>query len=303
MPDPKVPQTQALVGSISSLGFLAGIVAIASVNLDAGWVLASEVSALVAGQWLLHEMAHLHVAQKLTLKPGWRVLIPFVGAQVATRDETFLRREDEALVALSGILTGLVAATALLAYGAVMQSVAMVVAAKIGFVFNLVSLLPFRPFDGSRIFPGYLWRYANDEEGLASRRLISFCRRMVSFVSTDEHLHPRDVRTVLADAITIVLFACLFVLAATWLVMPPIVFAVALLAAFAGLWAFIAALLQLDMAVINQPNVDALQPRRVPPSVESSIRDLPWQNRTTALASLGIYLIAVSACVAGSLAV
>ena len=268
----------------------------------ATWQFGGTVGILLVVQWIAHELAHLHVAQQLALKPGWRVLIPFIGTQVATRCSDFRRREDEALVALAGVLLGLIVATALLVYGEMLRSDAMMLAAKFGFAFNLISLLPFRPFDGSRIFPGYLWHYASDGGDVASRRFIDGCRRLVGYVSPEQPGRPRETRGVLADAINLLLFGSLLVLAVTWLILPPIVFALALLAAFAALWAFIAALLQLDPQLVLQPPAHALQPRR-PLRSDAARTDLPWQSRTTAMASLGIYVVAVSACIAGTVAV
>lgn len=267
----------------------------------ATWQFGGGFGLLLVLQWLAHELAHLYVAQQLALKPGWRVMIPFIGAQVATRGKDFLRREDEALVALAGILVGLILATALLGYGEMLGSDAMIRAAKFGFAFNLVSLLPFRPFDGGRIFPGYLWHYASDGGDIASRRFVDGCRRLVGYVRSERPGRPQETRGILADATNILLFGALFLLAATWLILPPMVFALALLATFAGLWAFIAALLQLDPHIVLQPAAHTLQPRR-PMAPIAAASDLPWQGRHTALASLGIYVVAVSACIAGTMA-
>ena len=269
-----------------------------------GWLFGGAVGVLLAIQWLVHELAHMHAAQKIGLRPGWRSFVPFVGVYAGTTPQDYRTREDEALVALSGVTAGLVLATALFGYGQMIQSPAMVLAAKLGYGLNLINLLPFRPFDGGRIFPGYLWRYASDAQDdaagdIASRRFIAVCRSISEWCYATPAGRPKDNGSVLADATVALMLGAVGAVAVIGLLLPPLAFSLALLAVFAGLWSFIAALIALDPRAVLAPAAGALHPRRGGGLRLAGPVDLPWQDRRSATAALAIFVMAMVACMVG----
>lgn len=271
---------------------------------EASWWFGGTVGLLLAAQWLLHEVAHMHAAQKIGLQPGWRSFLPFVGVYAGTNPTSFGSRENEAGVALAGILAGLTAATALHGLGQMLENPAVLLAARLGFLLNLINLLPFRPFDGGRIFPGYLWRYAadttDDQNGdAASRRFMAGCHRIVGLFTPAAN-RPKDNQVVLAEAVNLVIVAAVGGLVLARMLLPPLAFSVGLLLVLACLWIFIGALITLDPRIVLSTAANRLAPRRAMPSAEVQPMALPWQDRKSAVAALAIYLVAVGACIFGA---
>lgn len=271
---------------------------------EVSWLFGGTVGLMLAFQWLVHELAHMRAAQNLGLPVRWRSFVPFVGVYAGTRPSDFRTREDEALVALSGISAGLVLATVLYGYGQMVQSPAMLLAAKLGYALNLVNLLPFRPFDGGRIFPGYLWRYASDRSDdplgdASSRRFVAACRMLSERCFPVPQGRPKDNGAVLADAMIVLMMGGVGLVSAIGLVMPPLIFSIALLVVFAGLWSFIAAVIALDPRAVMAPVATGLRPRRPVRAPVSAPGELPWQHRRSATAALAIYLMAALACAVG----
>lgn len=271
---------------------------------EVSWLFGGTVGLMLAFQWLVHELAHMRAAQNLGMAVGWRSFVPFIGVYSGTRPTDFRTREDEALVALSGVSVGLVLATVLFGYGQMVQSPAMLLAAKLGYALNLINLLPFRPFDGGRIFPGYLWRYVTDRQDdpqgdAPSRRFVAACRVLSEKCFPAPQGRPKGHGTVLADATIVLMMGGVFVVSLIGLLLPPLVFSLALLGVFVALWAFIAALIALDPRAVMAPVASGLQPRRPARATAVEQAELPWQDRQSAMAALAIYLMAVAACSVG----
>jgi Zn-dependent protease len=266
---------------------------------EMSWLFGGQIGLLIAAQWLIHELAHVHAAQRHGLTPGWRSFIPFIGVYAGTTPQSFGSREAEAEVALAGVLAGLIAASGLYGYGALSDIPEMVAAAKFGFLFNLVNLLPFRPFDGGRIFPGYLWRYVGDtatgEGDDASRRFIAGCRRLVERIMPPRG-PARDNRVVLAEALNAVLFGVAGVVALACIVLPPLAFVISMLLGIVLIWWFIAALITLDPRAVAARSTGELKPRRSGRGEAVALAaPLPWRDARASRAALGIYAVSVTA--------
>jgi Zn-dependent protease len=98
----------------------------------------------------VHELGHALVMQRLGLRAGAPVFIPFVGAVIAMKDQP-KNAWIEALVGIGGPVLGSAGAAVCLGVGAVTGSLFWYALASTGFLLNLFNLIPIRPLDGGRI--------------------------------------------------------------------------------------------------------------------------------------------------------
>lgn len=98
----------------------------------------------------VHEMGHAVVMQRLGIRAGAPVFIPFVGAVIAMKS---LPRNAyvEALVGIGGPALGGLGALACLVVAAMLDSPLWYALASTGFLINLFNMIPISPLDGGRI--------------------------------------------------------------------------------------------------------------------------------------------------------
>ncbi len=98
----------------------------------------------------VHELGHALVMQRLGIRAGAPVFIPFVGAVIAMKS---LPRDAyvEAQVGIGGPILGGVGAAACLAVAWGTGSMFWYALASTGFLLNLFNLIPISPLDGGRI--------------------------------------------------------------------------------------------------------------------------------------------------------
>ncbi|HWH06620.1 MAG TPA: site-2 protease family protein [Gaiellaceae bacterium] len=113
-----------------------------------GWRFAVGFVALI----LVHELGHFVEAKRQGLHPSLPVFIPFLGAYVAMRNAPFDPWRN-LLVSAAGPIAGGLAALAVWGYGTATDSRFLVALAYVGFLLNLINLIPFRPLDG-----GFMWQ-------------------------------------------------------------------------------------------------------------------------------------------------
>lgn len=99
---------------------------------------------------LVHELGHVAAARKKGLPVSAVVFIPFIGAMITMKRHP-RDAETEALIAISGPLAGTLASAAAYAVGIAGVHPLWIAIANVGFLFNLLNLLPIKPLDGGRI--------------------------------------------------------------------------------------------------------------------------------------------------------
>jgi Zn-dependent protease len=156
-----------LIGLVAKLGslakFAAIFVAFGGYALIWGWRFALGVVVLI----FVHELGHYLEATRERLNPQWPVFIPFLGAYVKhTRGNPW----QTARVAIAGPILGGVAALVCFALGEAMSSDLLVALGYIGFVLNLINLLPFGILDGGSVWRStrWLWRGGGRDKALVS---------------------------------------------------------------------------------------------------------------------------------------
>ncbi len=98
----------------------------------------------------VHELGHALVMQRLGIRAGAPVFIPFVGAVIAMK--SFPRNAYvEAQVGIGGPILGGLGAAVCLAIAWVTGSMFWYALASTGFLINLFNLIPISPLDGGRI--------------------------------------------------------------------------------------------------------------------------------------------------------
>ncbi|HUB74060.1 MAG TPA: site-2 protease family protein [Solirubrobacteraceae bacterium] len=131
----------------------------AKVLTTAGTALVSVVLySLVFGWWFavgfvvllfVHEMGHVIQLRREGIRAGAPVFIPFLGAVVGMK-----QMPDDALaearVGLAGPILGSLGAAACLALALATGSTELRALAYVGFLLNLINLVPLTPFDGGR---------------------------------------------------------------------------------------------------------------------------------------------------------
>ncbi len=99
---------------------------------------------------LIHEIGHAIVIRAKGLRTGYLVFIPFVGGAVTLRDQP-RSAYDDAQIGLAGPVAGTVASlVSLQVYKWSGNSLYLAIAC-VGFVLNLINLLPIGVLDGGRI--------------------------------------------------------------------------------------------------------------------------------------------------------
>ncbi|WP_136806177.1 site-2 protease family protein [Desulfosediminicola flagellatus] len=98
----------------------------------------------------IHEMGHAVVMNRLGIKAGAPIFIPFVGAIIAMK-ELPRNAYNESLIAAGGPILGTIGATVCLLVGWQMDSQFFYALASVGFMLNLFNMLPISPLDGGRM--------------------------------------------------------------------------------------------------------------------------------------------------------
>jgi Zn-dependent protease len=99
---------------------------------------------------LVHEIGHAIVIRAKGLRAGFLIFIPFIGGAVTLKDQP-RSAYDDAQIGLAGPIAGTVASLfCLQLYKWTGNSLYLYIAA-IGFILNLLNLLPLGPLDGGRI--------------------------------------------------------------------------------------------------------------------------------------------------------
>lgn len=125
---------------------LSMLVSIGAYTLIAPFELAVGVAVLL----LVHEIGHVLAAKRKGLPVSAPIFIPFVGALITMKRHP-RNAETEAFIALGGPLLGTLGAAAVYGLGALWGTPLLIAVANVGFLFNLINLLPIRPLDGGRI--------------------------------------------------------------------------------------------------------------------------------------------------------
>jgi Zn-dependent protease len=119
---------------------------VATYALLLGWQLGLGITLLL----LVHELGHYAVIRAKGLPAALPVFIPFIGAYVALRRWPASARDD-AEIALAGPLAGSLGAIACLGVYHFTADALFLPLAYLGYVLNLLNLLPIPPLDGGRI--------------------------------------------------------------------------------------------------------------------------------------------------------
>src|ERR1700682_5436672 len=112
------------------------------------WKLAFDVGFVVFTA--IHETGHAIVIRRMGLRAGLMVFIPFVGGAVTLKDQP-RTAFDDAMIGLAGPVAGTLASLMSLQIYKWTNAPDWLLIAAIGFVLNLVNLLPIGMLDGGRI--------------------------------------------------------------------------------------------------------------------------------------------------------
>jgi Zn-dependent protease len=104
----------------------------------------------------IHEMGHWIEAKREGLNPQWPVFVPFLGAYVK---HTGGNPWQTARVAIAGPIVGGLGALAFWVAGEATGSDLLVALAYVGFLLNLINLLPFSILDGGHVWRSTRWMY------------------------------------------------------------------------------------------------------------------------------------------------
>jgi Zn-dependent protease len=99
---------------------------------------------------VIHEIGHAVVIRAKGLRAGFMVFIPFIGGAVTLKDQP-RSAYDDAQIGLAGPIAGTLASLACLEIFKVWGNPLYLLIASLGFVINLLNLLPLGPLDGGRI--------------------------------------------------------------------------------------------------------------------------------------------------------
>lgn len=121
------------------------LVSVGAYSLFFGWWFAAGFVALL----FIHEMGHVIQLRREGLKASAPMFVPFLGAVVFAKSlgENALA---EARVGLAGPILGTLGAAGCLAIGIATDSDLLRALAYVGFLLNLINLVPLVPFDGGR---------------------------------------------------------------------------------------------------------------------------------------------------------
>lgn len=98
----------------------------------------------------IHEMGHALMMNRLGIKAGAPIFIPFVGAVISMK-ELPRNAYDESLTAAGGPILGTLGATLCLIIAWQLNSEFFFALASVGFMINLFNMLPISPLDGGRM--------------------------------------------------------------------------------------------------------------------------------------------------------
>lgn len=98
----------------------------------------------------IHEMGHALMMNRLGIKAGAPIFIPFVGAIIAMK-ELPRNAYNESLIAAGGPVLGTIGATVCLIIAWQVNSNFFYALASVGFMINLFNMLPISPLDGGRM--------------------------------------------------------------------------------------------------------------------------------------------------------
>jgi Zn-dependent protease len=104
----------------------------------------------------IHEMGHWIEAKREGQNPQWPVFVPFLGAYVK---HTGGNPWQTARVAIAGPIVGGLGALAFWVVGEANGSDLLVALAYVGFLLNLLNLLPFSILDGGHVWRATRWMY------------------------------------------------------------------------------------------------------------------------------------------------
>ncbi|XMB25459.1 site-2 protease family protein [Paenibacillus sp. BR2-3] len=99
---------------------------------------------------LVHELGHVIAAKQKGLPVSAPLFIPFLGALIAMKRQP-LDAKTEAYIAFGGPLLGTIGSVAVFAAAYYLDSPLLYSLAYVGFLLNLINLLPIHPLDGGRI--------------------------------------------------------------------------------------------------------------------------------------------------------
>jgi Zn-dependent protease len=99
---------------------------------------------------VIHEIGHAVVIRAKGLRAGFMVFIPFIGGAVTLKDQP-RSAYDDAQIGLAGPIAGTLASLGCLEVFKVCGNPLYLLIASLGFVINLLNLLPLGPLDGGRI--------------------------------------------------------------------------------------------------------------------------------------------------------
>ena len=121
------------------------LISVGAYSLFFGWWFAAGFVALL----FVHEMGHVIQLRREGLKASAPMFVPFLGAVVFAKSlgENALA---EARVGLAGPILGTLGAAGCLAIGVATNSDLLRALAYVGFLLNLINLVPLVPFDGGR---------------------------------------------------------------------------------------------------------------------------------------------------------
>jgi Zn-dependent protease len=121
------------------------LVSVAAYSLFFGWTFAIGFVALL----FVHEMGHVIALRREGIKASAPMFIPFLGALITAKSlgENALA---EARVGLAGPILGSIGSAACLVIGEATNSDLLRALAYVGFLLNLINLVPLVPFDGGR---------------------------------------------------------------------------------------------------------------------------------------------------------
>jgi len=126
---------------------------------------------------LVHELGHFVEAKREGLNPKLPVFIPFLGAYVRyTRGNPW----QTARVAIAGPIVGGLASLVCYAIGKAQGSDLFLALAYIGFLLNLVNLIPVGIFDGGAVWRSARWLYRGGGRGKAAFIYLLFAATAVA---------------------------------------------------------------------------------------------------------------------------
>ena len=99
---------------------------------------------------LIHEIGHAIVIRAKGLRAGFLVFIPFIGGAVTLKDQP-RSAYDDAQIGLAGPMAGTAASLVCLQIYKWTGHPLYLLIASVGFILNLLNLLPLGPLDGGRI--------------------------------------------------------------------------------------------------------------------------------------------------------